>query len=619
MEGIKSKNKSKKNKEIVKDFKGTWKKILHYISFYKFNIIMSLGLSLICSVVSIFSPKLSGCIINLLSEGVPSGLMGGGIDFESILRTILILFIMYSSSAIASCLSNYINTNISVNITYRARKEMSEKISRLPLSYFDNVTYGEVISRVTNDIDALASYLTQGISQILSSIALLLGIIYMMFSISWEMSLVSFSTLPVLFIFISIIFKISRKYFHQYQKQLGFINGHIEEIYSGHSVVRAFNGEHTAIKKFEAINNKMYNLEWKSEFISGFISPIMGIVSSLSYIGLCVLGGYLAVVKGLTIGNIFAFISYSNQFMSPLMAVSGISGILQQIAVAAERVFEFMEENENPPDKENCIKVIHNKEKNIENSGIYIKGDVEFKNINFNYNKEKTVIKNFSLNVNSGQTVAIVGPTGAGKTTLIKLLTRFYDAQSGYVLIDGYDIKEFKRRDLNSLFGVVFQEPWLFNGTVRENIRYGNVKSCDDNVEKAAKLAYADDFINSLPNGYDTVIDESYDNISYGEKQLITIARAILADHEILILDEATSAIDTMTELKIQKALKSLLKGRTAFVVAHRLSTIRKADLIVFIDNGNIIESGTHDELVKIEGMYYKMYMSQFQYKTFNN
>lgn len=600
-----------------KSLKETWAKLFDYITEYKLKIAISLFFSVIFSLSGVFSPKLSGSVINLLSQGVTWSLSGGGIDFEKIFRIVFYLFLIYTGSAVASCISNYINSNISVKISYKIRKEMSDKISKLPLCYFDNVTYGEILSRVNNDVDALVSSLTQSLTKILSSVIMFVGMIYMMVTISWEMSLIAFLALPACGVVITLIFGFSRKCFREYQKKLGLINGHIEESYSAHSLIKVFNGEKLSIKKFQNLNDDMYDLSWKSEFATGFISPIMGMVSSFSYVALCVMGGYLCVTKGLTVGSIFAFLSYSNQFMSPLTSVASIPGIIQQITTATERIFEFLDQSEEPEDGENCVKILKTSEgawwvDPQKNQKLPLEGKIEFKNIKFGYEQSKTVLSDFSLTVEPGQTVAIVGPTGVGKTTIIKLLTRFYSPTEGEIKIDEVNIQKIKRSDLNSMFGVVFQEPWLFNGSIRDNVRYGCLTATDEDIRNACKLACADNFINSLPSGYDTVIDEWSSNISYGEKQLITIARSILADHKFLILDEATSSVDTLTELRIQKALKTLLKGRTSLVIAHRLSTIKEADRIVVMKEQNICESGTHEELINKKGIYYDMYRSQF-------
>lgn len=600
--------KAKNKEETIKDFKGTWLKLINYSFKYKVLFIVSSIFSLIGAMVNIFAPRLSGSVLNILSKGSSEGLPGEGINFEAITEKLITLFFMYSLLATVSCISNYLNSLISVDITYRMRDDLSKKINRLPIGYFNKETYGETISRITNDVDILVSSMTNTLSSALSSITILIGVILMMFSISWEMTFISFLDIPLSLIFSSLVLKVSRRYFKRYQKQLGLINGHIEEMYSGHNAVRAYNGERDSIEKFKKLNTQMYNLSWKSEFASGFVSPIMEFVSSFIYISLCVFGGYLATVKGLSIGNIFAFFMYANQFKQPFFSVSRLSFTFQQIAVAAERVFEFMDLEENTSDGENCIKV-SNEDNTV---GVKIKGNVRFNNVVFGYNSKNIVIKDFSLDVKEGQTIAIVGPVGAGKTTIIKLLNRIYDVNEGSISIDGYNIKDFKRKDLQSLFGVVFQEPWLFRGTILENIKYGKVDSSDEEVKNAAKLACADGFIKRLPYEYDTIINESAKNISQGEKQLLTIARAILADHRILILDEATSSVDTNTEIRIQKALKSLMKGRTSFIIAHRLSTIRNADLIVVVNKGVIEEKGKHKDLLKNKGLYYKMHVGQF-------
>ena len=520
---------------------------------------------------------------------------------------------------VCSCLGNYLASSISVKITYRMRKEISEKIDKLPLSYFDKETRGEILSRITNDVDILVSSLTKTISEIISSSAIVIGIIYIMFSISWGMTLLSCLGLPITAIFIMFIFKISRKYFKMYQKQLALINGHIEEAYSGHITVKALNGEKEVIKKFNTLNKKIYDVSWKAEFISGFVGPIAELVSGLTYVGLCTLGGYLVISEKLSIGDIFVFFSYSKQLMKPLMSVLGISGTLQNIAVVAERVFEFLESDEILPEYESYPQLYDFTKDTDQNRKIMeIKGHISFENVNFGYKNDRLILKNISLNVPSGKTVAIVGKTGVGKTTLIKLLSGFYEVNGGAILIDGYNIKDFEKKNLHTLFGIVFQEPWLFSGTILENIQYGNPEATNQQIKYAAKLACADSFINSLPDGYETVINEFSDNISQGEKQLLTIARAILANHKILILDEATSSVDTRTEINIQKALKNLLKGRTSFVIAHRLSTIREADIIIVLDAGTICEQGTHDGLLRKKGLYYKMYMSQFSNTSIN-
>ncbi len=591
----------------------TWKRIFLYSSKYKFQFILSALLALPEAVVNIIGPKLSGQLMDILSEGVCSAISGGGMDFNRILQLLVFLFVIYSLFLVCSCISGYLVSNISIGLTYELRREVSEKIYRLSLKYFSKESYGEVTSRITNDVDALVSSLTQIFSKLISSILVLFGIVYMMFSISWQMTIVSFLGTPIGFIFVFILINSAKKYFRDYRIQLGKMNGYIEEVYEGHSVVKAFSGERTAIQKFNKLNSKMYHIEWKAGFLSSFVSPIMELVSSLTYIVLCVMGGYLAMTGIISIGDIFAFLAYSNQFAKPLSAVTGITGTLQEIFSAAQRIFEFLDEEEVIDRKEDIVNILDGKYIITTGREIEIKGDVEFKNLRFGYDDEKLVVKDFSLKVKSGENIAIVGYTGAGKTTITKLLMGFYPLKAGQILIDGYDITSFKRKDLYSLFGTVFQEPWLFNETIMENIRYGKMNSTDEEVKEAAKLACADSFINSLPDGYETIINESSDNISHGEKQLLTIARAIIAKHKILILDEATASVDTRTEARIQKGLKNLMKGMTSFVIAHRLSTIRYADMIVVIDNGGIAEQGTHEELMMKKGLYYKMYTFQFK------
>lgn len=605
----------KKNKLDKLTPKQTWQKIFEYSYKYKFELIASAILTLPEVLVSIIGPKISGKLMDIISKGAKSALSGGSIDFYNMAKILAFLFVLYSSFLVCSSISSYLTSKASVRLTYRLRKEISEKINRLPIKYFNKETYGEVTSKITNDVDILVSSLTGILSRIISSTAILLGILYMMVSISWEMSLVSFLGTPLGLILMVLIINSTQKYFKKYQEQLGKMNGHIEEMYSGHNVIKAFNGERMAIKKFDKLNSEMYNLEWKSSFFSSFISPIMEFISSLVYIALCVMGGYFAMVQKISVGNIFAFLTYSNQFMKPLTSVMGISGTLQQIYSAAQRVFEFLEEAEESPNSltEHLEKLSpgHFKGKNGEQ--IEIKGGIEFKHVVFAYEGEIFGVKDFTLSVKPGQTIAIVGPNGAGKTTLAKILAGFYTLQSGSIFIDGYDIRKFKKEDLHSLFGFVFQEPWLFNGTILENIKYGKMESCDEDVKKAAELACASSFIEALPEGYETLINESSDNISQGEKQLLTIARAILAGHKMLILDEATASIDTRTENKIQQGLKELLNGKTSFIIAHRLSTIRSADLIVVMNNGKIAEQGTHKELIEKKGIYYNMYILQFK------
>lgn len=591
-----------------------WKRIFLYSSKYKLEFILSAILTLPEAVVGIIGPKLSGKLMDTLSEGAASAISGGNMDFARILQILMLLFVIYSLYLVCSCVSGYLVSNASIGLTYEFRKEVSEKIDRLSIKYFDKESYGEVTSKITNDVDALVSSFTQIFSNLISSVLVLFGIIYMMISISWGMTIISFLGTPIGLIFVFLLITSTQKYFRDYRIQLGKMNGYIEEMYEGHSVVKAFSGERAVIQKFDKLNDKMYNTEWKAGFLSSFVSPIMELMSSLTYIILCVMGGHLAMAGFISIGDIFAFLTYSNQFTKPLSAVTGIAGTLQEIFSAAQRIFEFLDEEESPNNTKSTIEILDRKYiKNISGQEYEIKGEVEFKNLSFAYKNEDFAVKNFSLKVRSGENVAIVGHTGAGKTTIIKLLMGFYPLECGQILIDGHDITDFKKKDLYSLFGTVFQEPWLFNGTIMENIRYGRMCSTPEEVREAAKLACADSFINSLPDGYETVINESSDNISHGEKQLITIARAIIARHRILILDEATASVDTRTEAKIQKGLKNLMHGMTSFVIAHRLSTIRYADTIVVMNKGEIAEQGTHEELMRKKGIYHTMYTLQFK------
>ncbi len=590
------------NEEKPKNFKNAWRKLLGYASGYKFEIVVVIILSILGSAVAIISPKISGLAITHLS----GGLFGETytIDFDYIFRILGTLLALYSVSAVASCLGNHIMTTITVRITYRLRENISKKISKLSMSYLHKTSHGDILSRMTNDVDTLSSTFTQSINQIITSVIMVVGTLYMMFTISWQMALTVLGILPISAIFVLIIIQKSQKYFKEYQDYLGKVNGHIEEMYSGHVTVRAFNAEKQAEVEFDKFNNGMYTSAWKSQFLSGFMSPIMTLISNLEYVAVCILGGYLAVMRLLTIGDISSFIAYSSQFTQPLIQLAGISNALQQTAAAAERVFEFLHGEEEPEDSKNCAQM----EKPL-------KGDIEFKDVSFGYdnNKDNLVIKNLSVKIKSGQSVAIVGTTGAGKTTLVNLLLRFYEINNGEILIDGNNIKNFKMSDLRSQFGIVTQEPWLYGGTVLENIRYGNQSATDEQVFEAAQLVGANHFIDTLPDGYNTVIDETASNISEGQKQLLTIARAVISDPPILILDEATSSVDTRTENHIQNAISSILNGRTSFVIAHRLSTIQNADLILVMDKGQIAEKGCHSELLQLKGIYYNLYASQFE------
>jgi len=522
------------------------------------------------------------------------------INFDKLKNFVMELLILYILSAIFSYSQGWIMTGVSQKITYQFRRDISEKINRLPLAYFDKRTFGEVLSRVTNDVDTVSQTLNQGLTQIVTSVTMIIGILIMMFSISWHLTLVSIVLVPLSFVLITLIIRKSQRYFKEQQDSLGEINGHIEEMYAGHNVMRVFNGEAQSVEKFKKINTKLFSSAWRAQFLSGLMMPIMTFVGNLGFVGVSALGGYLAIRGSLQIGDIQAFIQYVNQFNQPIIQTANIANVMQSTAAAAERVFEFLDEKEEMA--ENDKKVTLNA----------IQGGVEFDNVVFGYDKDKVIINNFNAKIKPGQRIAIVGPTGAGKTTIVNLLMRFYDVNQGAIKIDGVDTREMRRTDIRKLFGMVLQDTWLFNGTIRENIAYGKPSATEGEIVAAATAAHANHFIHSLPQGYDLELNEEADNISQGEKQLLTIARAMLANNPMMILDEATSSVDTRTEVLIQKAMENLMKGRTSFVIAHRLSTIRNADLILVINDGNIVEQGTHKELLAKNGFYASMYNSQF-------
>jgi ATP-binding cassette subfamily B protein len=526
---------------------------------------------------------------------------GTGVDFTAIGRICLELVGLYVLSFIFSYLQGYIMSGIAMKITYMFRRNISEKIKRLPLKYFDTKTHGEVLSRVTNDIDTISASLAQNLSQIVTSVTTIIGVLIMMLTISWLMTLVALVILPLSFGLVSIVIKTSQKYFKQQQIQLGHVDGHVEEMYSGHIVIKAFNGEEKSIQQFDKFNDELYVVGWKSQFLSGLMMPLITFVGNLAYVGISILGGYLAVQGTIGVGDILAFIQYVRSFTMPITQVANIANVLQSTAASAERVFEFLDEEEEVPDPVNAVKLTE------------VKGNVTFQNVNFGYNPDRVIIHNFSADIKPGQKVALVGPTGAGKTTMVKLLMRFYDVNSGSISVDGVDIRKFKREDLRSMFGMVLQDTWLFNGTIRDNIRYGDLNASDEAVVAAAKMANVDHFVRTLPHSYDLELNEESSNISQGQKQLLTIARAFLADPKILILDEATSSVDTRTEILIQNAMVDLMKGRTSFVIAHRLSTIRDADVILVIKDGDIVEQGKHEELLAANGFYASLYKSQFE------
>ncbi len=598
----------------AKDFKGTFRQFVRYMGNYKFSVIVVMLFAIISTVFMIVGPKILGNATTLLAEGIMGSFTGSdeGINFDGIANILLTLLGIYIVSSLFSFLQGFIMTNVSMKLTYRLRKDISEKLNRLPLKYYDGTTNGEILSRVTNDIDTLSQSLNQSITQIITSVTQLIGILIMMLSISWQMTLIALGILPVSFIFVIFIVKRSQKQFTAQQEYLGKVNGHVEEMYGGHQVMKAFNGEAKSVETFDGFNDKLYVSAWKSQFLSGVMMPMMMFVTNLGYVAVCILGGYFAANGAITIGDIQAFIQYVRQFTQPITQVANITNILQQTAAAAERVFEFLNEPEEIPEAENALTVNTTDEPDTE-LNIHIGGSVQFAHVHFGYNDDKIIINDFSANIPQGSKIAIVGPTGAGKTTIIKLLMRFYDVQDGAVLVDGYDIRDFRRKDLRSLFGMVLQDTWLYSGTIRDNIRYARPDATDEEIDKAAKAAQVDYFVSTLPGGYDMVLNEETNNISQGQKQLITIARAILADPKILILDEATSSVDTRTEVLIQKAMDNIMQGRTSFIIAHRLSTIRNADMILVLNEGNIVEQGNHDELMAKGGFYEKLYSSQFE------
>nr|WP_242649491.1 ABC transporter ATP-binding protein [Clostridium kluyveri] len=594
--------------EKANNFKDTMKNLIRYMNEYKASVIVVVIFAAVSASFSIIGPKMLGNATTKLFEGIMNKLSGSGtgVDFNYIGKIIVILGALYLISSLFAYMQGWIMSGVSMKVSYKMRKEISQKINRLPLKYFDGTNQGEVLSRVTNDVDTLSQTLNQSLTQIITSVTTVIGIFIMMLSISVLMTVVALCIIPLSMIIMMFIIKYSQKYFKEQQDYLGHVNGHVEEMYGGHIVMKAFNGEKDSIEKFDKLNNTLYKSAWKSQFLTSIVMPVMNFVSNLGYVGVCVLGGWLAIKKTIEVGDIQAFIQYVRSFTQPITQIANISNILQQTAASAERVFEFLEEEEEVPEVQNPVK--------IENAV----GSVEFKNVQFAYNSDKIVINDFSAKINPGQRVAIVGPTGAGKTTIVKLLMRFYDVNKGVILVDGYDIRNYTRGDLRSMFGMVLQDTWLYNGSIMENIRYGKLNALDEEVKAAAKAAYVDGFVRTLPGGYDMILNEEASNISQGQKQLLTIARAILSDPKVLILDEATSSVDTRTEVRIKKAMNNLMKNRTSFIIAHRLSTIRDADLILVMDNGDIVEQGNHHELLKKEGAYSKLYNSQFNYSLQN-
>ena len=591
-----------KSTEKAKDFGGTMKKLINYMSVYKIGIFFVAVFAIGSTVFSILGPKVLGKATTEIFNGLISKISGGdGIDFGKIGKILIALRCLYAVSALLSFLQGFIMTGISQKMTYRMRKEISEKINRLPMKYFDKTTHGEVLSRVTNDVDTLSQSLNQSATQLITSVTTLIGVLVMMLSISPLMTVVALLILPISMIFVSTIVKHSQKFFKSQQEYLGHINGQVEEVYGGHNIVKAFNKEKDVIRTFDETNEILYQSAWKSQFLSGMMMPIMQFVGNLGYVGVSILGGYLAIRKTIEVGDIQSFIQYVRSFTQPIQQVAQVANMLQSTAAASERVFEFLGEEEEDQVVEHPVSV----------EGL--EGNVTFDHVQFGYNPDHVIIHDFSAEVHQGQKIAIVGPTGAGKTTMIKLLMRFYDVNKGAILVDGHNVRDFNRSELREMFGMVLQDTWLFNGTIEDNIRYGKLDATHEEVVAAAKAAHVHRFVQTLPNGYQMELNEEASNVSQGQKQLLTIARAILADPKILILDEATSSVDTRTEVQIQKAMDNLMKGRTSFVIAHRLSTIRDADLILVMKDGDIIEQGRHEELLAKGGFYAELYNSQFE------
>lgn len=588
--------------EKAKDFRGSVGKLLNYMGRYKIALVFVIIFAICSTAFNIVGPKILSKATTEIFNGLLSKLSGGaGIDFGKIGRILLILIGIYGVSACFSFIQGWLMTGISQKMCFRMRKEISEKINRMPLEYFESRTVGEVLSRITNDVDTLGMSLNQSVTQLITSITTVIGILIMMLSISPLMTLIAIIILPVSMILITTVVKSSQKYFRTQQEYLGHINGQVEEVYSGQNIVKAFDREEEVLKEFSETNDTLYASAWKSQFFSGMMQPIMNFVGNLGYVAVAVVGGYLTIQGTIEIGDIQAFIQYVRQFTQPISQVAQVSNMLQSMAAASERVFEFLAEPEEDITLENPV--------HLEAP----EGRVSFRHVRFGYKPDKTVIHDFSCDVEPGQTVAIVGPTGAGKTTMVKLLTRFYDVNQGQILVDGHNIKDFNRGELRELFGMVLQDTWLFKGTIMENIRYGRLEATDEEVIAAAKAAHAHHFIQTLPGGYQMELNEDASNVSQGQKQLLTIARAILADNPVLILDEATSSVDTRTEERIQKAMNNLMKGRTSFVIAHRLSTIKDADVILVMRDGDIIEQGNHEELLRKGGFYADLYNSQFE------
>ena len=591
--------------EKAKDFKTAMKRLLNYMKRYRLQLVVMMVFAVGSTIFNIVGPKVLGKATTELYEGLVSKISGGaGIDFGKIGEILLFALGLYLISSAFSFIQGFIMTGISNQVTYNLRKDISVKINKIPLKYFESRTHGEILSRITNDIDTLQTSINQSFTQLITSVTMLIGVLIMMLSINVYMTVAAILILPISMMIIGKVMKHSQKYFQQQQKYLGEVNGQVEEIYSGHNVVKAFNKEEDVIREFEKTNEKLYTTGWRSQFFSGMMMPIMQFVGNLGYVMVALLGGVFVIKKSIEVGDIQSFFQYIRNFTQPIQQIAQVTNLLQSSAAASERVFEFLEEPEESQNEKNPVDV---------NT---LTGDVQFEHVKFGYNPDKIIINDFSADVKDGQKIAIVGPTGAGKTTMVKLLMRFYDLNGGSIKVDGYDIKDFNRSSLREMFGMVLQDTWLFSGTIMENIRYGRLDATDEEVIAAAKAAHVHNFIMQQPGGYDMVLDEETSNISQGQKQLLTIARAILANNKILILDEATSSVDTRTEVRIQKAMDNLMKGRTSFVIAHRLSTIKDADLILVMKDGDIIEQGNHEELLAKKGFYADLYNSQFENKA---
>ena len=590
--------------EKARDFKGTLARLVQYLAPYRLPILVVMLFAAASTIFNIIGPKILGKATTRLFEGVMAQISGTGtgIDFPYIGNILITIGVLYLLSSLFTYIQGWVMSDVSAKMTYRFRKEIAAKINRIPLKYFDGTSHGEVLSRVTNDVDTVSQTLNQSLTQIITSTVTVVGVLIMMLSISWQMTLVSLVIIPLSAVVTGLVIKNSQKYFKQQQEFLGHVNGHVEEMYGGHVVMKAFNGERKSVEKFNGLNDTLYQSAWKSQFLSGLMMPIMGFIGNLGYVAVVMMGGVLAIHNLVTVGDIQAFIQYVRSFTQPIAQLANISNVLQQTAAAAERVFEFLNETEEVPETGNAI------------TPSRVRGEVEFRNVQFGYDPEKLVIKNFSARVKPGQKIAIVGPTGAGKTTVVKLLMRFYDVNSGAILVDGKNIQEYTRIGLRDLFGMVLQDTWLYNDTIMENIRYGRPDATDEEVMAAARAAHVDHFIHTLPDGYRMVLNEETTNISQGQKQLLTIARAVLSNPHMLILDEATSSVDTRTEILIQQAMDTLMQERTSFIIAHRLSTIRNADLILVMRDGDIVEQGNHEELLNKGGFYTELYNSQFEH-----